>query len=318
MTNYAKLIFLISLGSIFTSCLPTSKKQDNKQLIPQFPQTDNPTCTVQVVLYDTLFNAQSFIIVPDKRHVFCLSYTILQDDKAVDYSLHRINSEGVIDETITLNNFNWTRYACFAWEDDGKLRLFLNDESILSDPLNLKDIRRDKIYHFENFLSQNEKMKLVFDEQRDAYTSQLKNALDKSLKTIVRRLPKLGVLELNDSNNQQAYWHIRDEEDLSYYIKKFGEHKAEGVVVNDSIDAEASIRHSSHQILDYKMAYPDLEYIEENVFELIYKNQRARFKCTNKEKLPLEFSMADNNYLLTTGGSIWILYNAQLFRIYFQ
>ena len=67
-------LLLISLLTLLFGCGKKSGNKDKFPQVPYFPQADNPACRVEPVPMDSGFYAQSFIILPDKQHVYVLAY----------------------------------------------------------------------------------------------------------------------------------------------------------------------------------------------------------------------------------------------------
>jgi len=44
------------------------------------------------------------------------------------------------------------------------------------------------------------------------------------------------------------------------------------------------------------------------------QGKNARFKLSNKKKRSLDLQKADNQYLSTADGAMWLLYEQQLYR----
>lgn len=316
---FQKLLFM-SLLSLLFGCGTKSGDKDKFPQVPYFPQTDNPACRVEPAPMDTGFYAQSFIIAPDKQHVYVLACGMAGTPEKMPYQLLRLDAAGQAQRKVEMPDCQWADTPCFWWENDGKLSLLLNDVIKTLDPDDLQLVKEWQQMDLKNFLPQKKMDQLTYDEQVLAYDEALQNAAGKSRTAYVLQVWNLHYLMLDFKGQPAQSWHLWNDEDIEQAVARYGLRKGASYPAeqpeNDLIsDENARLTLLTHEVLDYKMAYPNLKYIEMRVLALTAGKQTARFKLSNKNNRSLFLQYADNQRLTTADGTAWLLFEGVLYRV---
>lgn len=305
----------MSLLSSLFGCGKHSGKPGQYESIPHFPLVDNPSFDVEPVQIDSNYFAQTFILSQDKNHVFVLAYGMEGLPEDMSYQLLRLDRDGKIEKTVLLTHCVVAHVPNFWWEDDGSLSIMLQMETKNFDPVELKERKSWKAKDLKNVIPKKRLEQMVYREQMDAYADEIEKAIRESKKQYVRKVLDLDFLFLEYSRKPSEYWHLQDSEAVASCIKKYGGQKQPLNPATDSSDGSATIKTLAHNILDYKIAYPDLKYIEENILQIAMGKQTAKFKLCNKEKHALHLKFADNNYFASSNGNIWVMYEQFLYKL---
>ncbi len=313
-------LLLMSLLSLLLGCGQRSGSRDQYADVPLFPQTDNPACRVEPVAVDTDFFAQAFILSPDRQQVFVLTFGMAGTPEHMPYRVQRLDTGGGAQVSRELPDCIWTDYPRCWWERDGQLSVLLTDGIKTFDPVDLRVAKEWRRVDFHNFMSQKERDKRTFDEQVSAYRDALENAARESRSGVVRSVADLHLLLLDFDRRPAEAWVIPDAEEAAPFAGRFGQLeipvKPTPAGKDDlAVDGKARLGSLVRKVLDYKINYPNIRNIEEQVLALTAGRQTARFKCTNKDGGSLAVSTADNGSLTTQDGASWLLYERQLYRI---
>ena len=321
MSKIKRYFLLMSLLSFLFGCGESSNKSEQYAQVPQFPQLDNPNCQVVPFKTDTDFFAQTFIISPDKKNVFVLAYGMAGTPQKMPYQILKLNMDGNMEHKVTIPNCVWGEIPNFWWENNGYLSLKIADDIKTFDPFQLTIVKARREISKENFLSHKRLVMMEYHETEDAYDSALQKAIEKSTVQYVRKVLNLDYLMLDFADRQAEAWYLYPNNEVEHVIAKYGEQKSPmnpPPPTEDDIitDGNTRLTFLKHNTLDYKIAYPNIKYIEERVLQLsVNNNQKARFKLGNKENHGLELHYADNGFLTTTNGHVWLLYERQLYQL---
>ncbi len=316
---YQKLL-LMSLLTLLFGCGNNPKNKDQFPEVPLFPKTDNPACRLEPVPMDSDFFAQAFIITPDRKSVFVLAYDTAGTPDRMPYQLLRLDAAGQVQAKIAMPDSQWEDIPCFWWEEDGSLSLMLKSVIETFDPAGMKVKKEWRQINPKNFLPRERLDQLTYDEQDTAYREAVKTSAGESRSGFVLETLNRVFLMLDYDGKPSRAWLLSDEEDIERYKKIFGlrkgapnpaESAGDGLVSEDT----AGLSYLSHDILDYKIAYPNLQYIESRTLALSIGNKKARFKLSNKDGHSLNLQFADNQYLTTADGTVWLMYERDLYRV---
>ncbi len=316
---YQKLL-LMSLLSLLFGCGNKSKNKGKYPEVPHFPQTDNPACRLEPVAMDSGFFAQAFIISPDKQSVFVLAYGMEGTPDRMPYQLLRLDAGGRIQSKMVMPDSQWENAPCFWWEDDGKLTLMFSSVIGTFDPVGMKAVKEWQQVDIKNFLPQKRLDQLTYDEQDTAYREAMEKAVGKSRSACVLQVLNLHFLLLDTNGKVLQAWYLKDDEDIERFTAKFGLRKGAqygAQTADDDAVSDGNTRISTlaREMLDYKIAYPDLKYIGSRTLALSMGNQTARFKLSNKDNHSMNLQYSDNQYLTTADSTIWLMYERQLYRV---
>lgn len=315
---YQKLL-LMSLFSLLFGCGNKSKNKEKYPEVPHFPQTDNPACRLEPVRMDSGFFAQAFIISPDRQSVFVLAYGMEGTPDRMPYQLLRLDAAGRAQAKMVMPDSQWEDSPCFWWEDDGRLTLMLSSTIGTFDPVSMKTVKEWQQVDIKNFLPRKRLDQLTYDEQDTAYREAVEKAAAKSRSAYVLRVLNLHFLMLDIGGKTLQAWYLRDDEDIERFTAKFGLRKGaqynEETKDGDVSDGNVRISTLARDMLDYKIAYPDLKYIGSRTLALTDGKQTARFKLSNKDNHSMDLQYSDNQYLVTSDGTMWLMYERQLYRV---
>ena len=317
---YQKLL-LMSLFSLLFGCGNKSKNKEKYPEVPHFPQTDNPACRPEPVPMDSVFFAQAFIISPDRQSVFVLAYGMEGTPDRMPYQLLRLDAAGRVQAKMLMPDSQWADSPCFWWEDDGALTVMLANAIETFDPAAMKAVRVWQQVDIKNFLPQKRLDQLTYDEQDTAYRQALERAAAKSRSAYVLRVLNLHFLLLDTGGKTLQAWYLRDDDDIERFAAKFGLRKGAQYDEktkdggDDVSDGNVRMSTLAHEMLDYKIAYPDLKYIGSRTLALTDGKQTARFKLSNKGNHSMDLQYSDNQHLTTADGAVWVMYERQLYRV---
>ena len=111
--NILKIFIYMSLFPSIFGCSGSGKKPNEFANVPQFPLTDNPVCKVNPIRPENDFFGQAFILSRDKKNVFLLAYGMAGTPENMPYQVLRLNADGIIEDTITMEHCKWTEYPNF-------------------------------------------------------------------------------------------------------------------------------------------------------------------------------------------------------------
>lgn len=315
-------ILLMSLLSLLFGCGKSSKSKEQFPDLAHFPQTDNTACRVEPVLMDSGFFAQTFILAPNKQNVFVLAFGVAGTLDSMPYQILRLDPAGRVQAKIEFPGCRWSLRPVFWWEDDGLLTVMLVTDLKSVDPASMQVVRQWRQLDFENFLTQKQFDRLTYDEQDDAYKEALQNAIQKSRSAHVRydAITKVHLLMLEMNTGKNEAWQLRSAEEAEPFITQFGLRTAglnpgADLEKGNILDGKDKLTYVARDVFDYKILYPNLKDVESRIFELSFAGgKKARFKLSNKKKRSLDLQKADNQYLSTADGAMWLLYEQQLYR----
>lgn len=324
-------LLLMSLFSILFGCGKRSTDKEKYPHIPHFPLTDNPACQVEAVPIPDSVQVHAFIFSPDKQSIYVLTYGPVETPEQMPYHLFRLDSGGDIQAKTTLPDKRWSNQPLLYWEENGLLTLVLPNAAITTfDPVSLKTTQEWQVITTKNFLPSRRLQQLTFDEQRDAYREAREQAIRKCDMGFWVLLPagNLNLLALEYSSKPGEAWQTPSDEavDTRFPLKKratnpdaqqfAGEKTPEP---NDQItDGIAGLKFLARDVFDYKINYPNLRDIESRIFEISSGKRVARFKLSNKDKHSLQLQLSDDQYLTTSDGALWLIYEGLLYRIAFS
>ena len=165
-------------------------------------------------------------------------------------------------------------------------------------------------------------MMMEFHEKEDAYYIALQTAIKKSTAKYTRKLYNLEYIMLDFANKNAEYWYLYPNRESDDIKSKYAERKAP-MNPPTTFDKDLLTDGNTHltvlesNVLDYHYTYasPNIKYTEERIMEIANGKQKARFKLNNKDKHSLKFNYACNDYLATTNGTVWLMYEGVLYRI---
>jgi len=341
-----RFVLLMSLLSILFGCGKKANKAEQYAQVPLFPQTDNQNCRITAFQPDRDFVAQTFILSPDKKNVFLATYgqtttskrVIKYADEAhteplpespaerkpdiIPYQILKLDMDGNVLEKIVLPNCIWVGVPLFWWENEGNLSLKLADYIKTFEPVHLAIVKTWQEISQDNFLSQKKLTMMEFHEKEDAYYLALQTAIKKSTLKSTRKFYNLDYIMLDFAGKNAEYWYLYPNRESTDIMTKYGENKAPmnppTTFEKDLLtDGTTHLTVLANNVLDakYVWASPHIKYSEERIMEITMGKQKIGFKLVNKDNHSLSFHCADNDYLTTANGAVWLMYEAVLYRI---
>ena len=341
-----RFVLLMSLLSILFGCGKKANKAEQYAQVPLFPQTDNQNCRITAFQPDRDFVAQTFILSPDKKNIFLATYgqtttpkrVIKYADEAhteplpespaerkpdiMPYQILKLDMDGNVLEKIVLPNCIWAGVPLFWWENEGNLSLKLADYIKTFEPVHLAIVKTWHEMSQDNFLSQKKLIIMEFHEKEDAYYLALQTAIKKSTLKYTRKFYNLDYIMLDFAGKNAEYWYLYPNRESTDIMTKYGEHKAPmnppTTYEKDLLtDGTTHLTVLANNVLDakYVWASPHIKYSEERIMEITMGKQKAGFKLVNKDNHSLSFHCADNDYLTTVNGAVWLVYESVLYRI---
>lgn len=308
------LLILTILSALF-GCNSKSKQLADIDKIPHFPQTDNPAFKVEPYQVDAGFYVQNFIFSQDKKNVFLLACKVDTAPERISYQLLRLDQDGKVEEKLVLPYDQWTGVPGFWWEDDGRLGLRLENEFEVFDPTNFKTMETWKEIDFNNFMTQEKRDQLVYDEQVDAFMDVWHKAIDKSHSQYIRKVMNLYYMFIDLKPKPSEVWCVQNQDDIDYWIEKYGERITPMNPEKYTVDDNVSVVEVAHHFLDYKIIFPNIKDIEAYIMKLSSGKKSAQFRLSNKEGHSLNLTYADNQYMTTGNGDVWMMYEKVLYHI---
>ena len=323
-------LLLMSLLSLLFGCGKYPRSKEKYPGMPHFPQTDNPAFRVEPVAVDSGFVAQSFVLAPDGESVFVLAYDLAGTAEHMPYLLLQYDTSGRFKRRLAMPIGVWEERPVLFWGALGQLYVGLFHSTVsMIDPLELRPMYEYHAVHSGNFLPRKKLDQMTFDEQRDAYAEALRHAPDNSGSGDLLQPPKGAVccLALTFKGKPDEAWHIPQGEEQDF-IDEFGLVEIpqnpfahwgvdeKSIEVDSSVtNGDARLRYADRDVFDYRIRYPNIKGVESRIFELKKGGKTARFKLSNLEKHSLYLQIGDNGNFLSDNGSIWLIYENQLYRI---
>lgn len=326
---YLRLL-LLSLLSLCFGCAKYPGTTKKFAGIPLFPQTDNPAFHIDPVPADTGFVAQAFAPGPDGERIFVLAFGLAGTPEHVPCRLLQYDTRGRITKRLDLPDSRWEAEPALFWATHGQLYVVLYHSAVyMIDPLNLEVLYAYRAMHPDNFLAREKLDQMTGDEQRNAYAEALRHAHYKSQSGELLQAPNAAFccLLLTFKGKPDEAWHIPAGEEQEF-IDGFGLQEivqnfdarwgADGKSIGPGssiTEGDARLLYLARDAFDYKTRHPGIRGPEARIFEIGKGGKTARFKLTNANGGSLHLRVGADGYFGTADGSLWLLYERQLYRV---
>lgn len=322
---------LMSLATLIFGCKSKPKKGEPFPEIPHFPALTTGAFRADTVLLPQGLFPHTFTISPDKERVFVLTYNLEDPVESMVYTVVALDANGNVLRRVDLPKRGVATRPCFFWENDGMVTIILSDEFITFDPETLGIRKKVKIFNDENFLKQKELDELTPYYLNEAFNDAVEKAISKSRSVAVRTGPRssFAYMMLDKGKTNPEIWQACTDETLAKADSAFvqldnhfnpgspiGQNRGELQPGETITDGQTTLSFFNYSIYDTVLDYPNYKNIEARYYEIITPKGRTRFKVSNKGKrryyLP---QYADNQYLTTKNGVVWMGFEEGLFMI---
>jgi hypothetical protein len=332
-----KPIFCImSILALLASCFgkksdkPVEKAHASEYV--RFPASDVPEIKFEHVVLDTDFVMKSFFIVPDKKHVYVLAYKYYSsnnpDDptrvKRTDLRLFSLDMKGAIVQRIDMPRVNDEWGSSFGMVGD-EVWLFVGDNFIPIDTKSFTVGASIPVRHEQHFPTKQNVTLMTPGEQRDAYYPLMDAALKDAANVRFLTWPSGKYFAfVQGPAAKRAAWTPRDytDEELAA-IRKFNPlvvsvNPTAAALDGDRYHAtDGAAKIEEVDLLDggTELDYPNYKQRHIMQYELTLNNRPIHFSTANQKRQDLRIGYADNRYLTTADGAVWVRYMSWLYRI---
>lgn len=320
-------LLLMSLFSLIFGC-GRKKTPAEPPPFPRFPETDHPHIEAEPVALDEGFAVRSFCLAPGTPFVYVLAYrdTVQRQGRyktnASDARIYRLDSRDTSLRHLDVPDSDWVSGVGFGWMPDG-LWALLDDGFHRIDTAEF--VLREKIPTYDDRFFPGAKLdEMTFDELRDGYEAAFEAMLARDAgQHWLEWTPYGGYYVLaNEPKQKRSAWSPRTYEDdvLEPLRKRFAPLRP---LVNpqaetDSIlihDGDCDIRTLEIRSAGTELDYPNYKSRRIAQYELKMGAETVHFSMTDKKRGILFPDFADNLYLRTPDGSVWIKYGTLLYRL---
>lgn len=311
-----------------------SSFKGNVATIPYFSEISNSVCRVEPIELDSGFYVGSFIIAPDKKHIYILASRHVGNLHQLSLSLLRwdtqllqLDSAGHLEKKIRLLENSPQRFSAFWWTSDNHLAITLPSLIRMYDPNTLQPVEDWPIYDKQNACSEKQRQVMSGDKLDELYTQLIQKAFRQSQSAYVYSIPSgQHFLFLQFADHPPEAWHINTRlQDERAYIRKFGQRvpllnpdaplsgSYSDLTEGDYMrDGQMHLRCIEHKILEEKVGLMNAEI---RIFDLSNGKKTLQFKSSSLEPHHLDLQFAENKYLTTKEDTGWMIYENQLYRV---
>lgn len=321
----------MSLLSLIFGGKSKPQKREPYPIIPHFPELSNPAFLSEKIVFPRGLFPRTFTISPDKKNIYVLAYNLEDPIKTMVYSVVCLDPDGKVLHLVHLPKRSIASRPGFIWESDRLLTLLLSDEFISFDPATLHIEKKIKVFNDENFLKRKELDELTPYYLNETYNDAVEKAISKSRSVAVRTGPRSSYtyMMLDKGHALPEVWKCCTKETLAKAESAFtqldnafnpgspiGYNHGELQPLETITDGAISMHFFEYSIYDRVLDYPNYKNIEARYYEITTPKGKTRFKISNKGKrryyLP---QYADNLYLSTINGAIWMIFEEGLYRM---
>lgn len=323
----------MSILSFLASCFGGRKAEKVAvKPYPRFPETDVAGLTFEHIELGHGFQMKTFFISADKQHVYALGYKDV-GTRAPDDPRPAERTDAAIFEMDTKGKP--LRHLEFRGSDDdwgtsmgmigNELMFYSGDHFIVINTSTMKVAEKIPVWHDQHFPTKQNIEMMTRDEYIPAYLEKFDAAMEKctdchwlvwpSGKYFVYVAGPLG---------KRALWSPIDyrDETIAPLKKKF---PAISVVMNagaDSgvsnptiLDGAAKIREEAEIDDGTELDYPNYKDRSIVQYELTIGSRIIHFSTGDRKRQDRRVGFADNNYLTTADGAVWLRHMHWLYRV---
>jgi hypothetical protein len=300
---------------------------------PRFPATDHPDTRIETIPMDEGYSVSTFYIPEDKQHIYVVETKItshtrngeIYETESLDHRILCLDTKGK-----TLHQLDFPKAERSASASIGILEnqtvIRLGNHFLVLDTQQFNIQEKIPVYFSQLFPSKHKVELMTFDEQRDNYQLAFDNMLQKSAscKWLDWTPGREFYILARDASGKRTAW-----DPPSWQDADLAELKSRYEAIPVPMNPGGSQADSSRIISDGVNKVQEVEYLSGGT-ELDYPNYKNRtivqhemtlgqrklhFSTTDQKRHDLHLGYSDNRMLSAADGSVWVTYEARLYRI---
>ena len=332
-----KPLFLsMSLFTLLAGCFGGRNKPEKVPAQPysRFPETDVPGVQFEHVTLEDGFDMKTFFVSPDKQHLYVLAYktfgTRIPDDprppERTDARIFELDSKGKTLRHLEFRNTDDTWGSSMGMIGN-ELMLYTGDNFFVINTETLKVAEKIPVWHEQHFPTKQDITLMTRDEYIPAYEALFDSATSNCTNCRWLEWPsgKLFVYVSAPAGKRALWSPITYMDDVIDPLKK--RFPATPVSMNPTADTtgggedfsitDGSVRLHEDEVLDggTELDYPNYKHRSIVQYTLTLGARVLHFSTTDQKRQQTRLGFADNRYLTTADGAVWVRYMSWLYRL---
>lgn len=326
----------MSLFTFLTGCFGARKEPERPSAtpFPRFPDTDVTGVKFEHIGLEDGFSMKTFFISPDKQHVYVLAYKDIgkriPDDprppERTDARLIELDMKGVAKRRIELPHTRDAWGSSMGLIDD-ELMFLTGDHLIVLDTKSFKPRERIPVWYDQHFPTKQNIELMTRDEYLPAYEA-LFDAATRDCTTcrwLVWPGGKQYVYVPGPAGKRAAWEPLTYEDEVIDPLKKrfppiavsLNPTMTGGVEGGHFTVTDGAAKIVEEAILDggRELDYPNYKSRSIVQYALSIGTRVLHFSTTDQKRQDARLGFADNIYLTTADGAVWVRYMGWLYRI---
>lgn len=326
----------MSLFTFLAGCFGARKEPSKPPAVPhpRFPDTDVAGLKFEHIELADGFSMKTFFIAPDKQHVYVLAYKDfgkrIPDDprppERTDTRVFELDAKGVIQRHVELKNTGDSWGSSMGLIGD-ELMLYTGDDFVVVNTKSFTAKEKIPVWYDQHFPTKQNIELMTRDEYIPAYEALFDAAIKNCTNChwLVWPSGKYFVYVSGPPGKRAMWSPLTYEDERIDPLKKQFPPVAVSVNpnVNDGVkgggftvtDGAAKIH--EEDILDggRELDYPNYKDRSIVQYALTIDTRVIHFSTTDQKRQDARLGFADNMYLTTADGAVWVRYMGWLYRI---
>lgn len=326
----------MSLFTFLASCFGSRKEPEKPPAIPhpRFPETDVTGLTFEHIELTDGFSMKTFFIAPDKQHLYVLAYKDfgkrIPDDprppERTDTRVFELDMKGVVKRHIELRNTEDSWGSSMGLIGD-ELMLYAGDAFVVINTTSFTAKEKIPVWYDQHFPTKQNIELMTPDEYKPAYEALFDAAMKDCTNChwLVWPSGKYFVY-VSGPAGKRAMWSPLTYEDhnIDPLKKRFppidvsvNPNVNDGLKGGGFMTSDGVAKIHEEDVLDggRELDYPNYKYRSIVQYALTIGSRVIHFSTTDQKRQDARIGFADNAYLTTADGAVWVRYMGWLYRI---
>lgn len=323
----------MSLFTFLASCVGARTEAAKATVAehPRFPETDAAGVTFEHIVLPDGFSMKTFFIAPDKQSLYALAYkdfgTRIPDDprpaERTDIRVYELDTKGVAKRHLELRN-TADVYGSSVGMIGDELMMYTGDQFVVINTTTLTSKETIPVWHEQHFPTK-QNIELM---TRDEYIPAYEKLFDAALKDcthchwLVWPSGKYFVY-VSGPPGKRAMWspltyedHIIDPLKKRFPTITVAENVRAGTNGGGFMVTDGAVTIHEEDILDggRELDYPNYKDRSIVQYAMTIGSRILHFSTTDRKRQDARIGFADNAYLTTADGAVWVRYMGWLYR----
>jgi hypothetical protein len=334
---HTRAVSLMWVLSLLASCFGRKTPAEREPTVaeyPRFPATDVADAAFALVALDDGYRMKSFFIAPDKASVYVLghrSYEGKDPDgpylvELTDLRLFALDAKGRITRRFDMKRTDLAWGSSMAMID-GELLVLTGDQFVVIDAASFRARERIPVWHDQHFPTAGDIEMMTPDEQRDAYVPLMDAALRDcaGCRWLAWPSGQYFVMAPGPRGKRAAWSPLTYADEVVAPLRQrfapltpsMNPHVSTDAGGDGftAVDGDATLREEDLLSGGTQLDYPNYKGRMVAQYALTTGPRVVHFSTTDRDRQDLRLGFADNVYLTTADGAVWVRYMGELFRM---